>query len=191
MKRGKILLTILIGLFLINFASAYYSYSLSDMLNEFDASTVFLVAIFIVLFAFVNYSTSKMFKDNKATGGIVAFCVSFLAVYGINKTGFDFENIFYNLGYSLGLSEDLIYTIIVLLVIAGLAYLFFFWQHRRQAPYLVGFLMIIASFFTYESASLIILGVILIIIGWFMNRGPSNPNRSRRTHHYVGQGGGI
>jgi len=170
MKRGKILLTILIGLFLLNFASAYYSYSLSDMLNEFDASTVFLVAIFIVLFALINYSTSKMFKDNKATGGIVSFCISFLAVYGINRSGFNFENIFYNLGYSLGIPEDLLYTIIVILVVAGLAYLFFVWERRRQAPYIVGILMIISSFFMYESEMLIILGIIVMIVGWFIYR---------------------
>ena len=184
MKRGKILLTLFIGLFLLNFTSAYYSYSLSDILNQIDASTVFLGAVFIIAFALINQGLSKTFKDNKAAGGIIAFAASFMITYGINRSGFDFENIFYNFGYSLGLSEDLLYTIIVIIIIAGLAYLFFFWKHKKQAPYLVGVLLIITSFFAYENAILIILGIIVIIVGWFMNRDKSGQNQSNMGHAY-------
>jgi len=170
MKRGKlILLSFIVGIFLLNFASAYYSYSLSDILNQIDASTVFLGAIFIIAFALINQGLSKTFKDNKAAGGIIAFAASFMITYGINRSGFDFENIFYNFGYSLGLSEDLIYTIVMVLLIAGVIYLI--WKLAKESLVIIGGLLIATSFFTYERENLIILGIILIIIRVFIKKG--------------------
>jgi len=172
MKKRSLLLTFLvIGLFLINFASAYYGgSSLSDLLNQMDSSTIFLGAIFIIAFAFINYSLSKaVFRDNKTTAGIVAFCVSFLITYGINRTGFDFEGLFYNLGYSIGLSGDILYMVIFLVLIAGIVYLI--WKFAKESLIIIGILSIVASFFTYKKIILIFLGLVLIISRFFIKKG--------------------
>jgi len=156
MKKRSLLLTFLvIGLFLL--------------LNQMDSSTIFLGAIFIIAFAFINYSLSKVFRDNKATAGIVAFCVPFLITYGINKTGFDFEGLFYNLGYSIGLSGDILYMVIFLVLIAGIVYLI--WKFAKESLIIIGILLIVASFFTYEKIILIFLGLVLIISRFFIKKG--------------------
>ena len=70
----------------ISFTSAYST--LSDTLNRIEPSTVILAVSFIVIFAFVYYSTLKFFKeDNKKIAAIVAFVVAFFGMYGINLYG--------------------------------------------------------------------------------------------------------
>ena len=172
MKRGQtLLLSVMLGIFFINLVSAAYygSYSLSNLLNEIDASTIFLGAVFIIAFAFINFSLSKVFKDNKATSGIVAFAVSLLITYGINRSSFDFENLFYNFGYTMGLSSDIIYMIGFIVFIALIVYLA--WKLKKESLVVIGGLLIALSFFTYEKLILIIFGVLLIIARFFIKKG--------------------
>jgi len=181
MKKRNLLLTFVIGLFLINLTSAYYGgSSLSDLLDQIDSSTIFLGAIFIIAFAFINYSLSKvLFKDNKATAGVVAFAVSVLITYGINRTGLDFEGFFYNFGYSLGLSGDILYMIISLVLIAGIAYLI--WKFAKESLVIIGGLFILASFFAYEKVVLIFLGIVLIISRFFIKKGTWEKNKKSNS----------
>jgi hypothetical protein len=176
MKRGKIFLFLIIGLFLTNLSSAYYGNSLSNLLDGLDSSTIFLGAIFIIAFAFINYSLSKIFRENKAASGIVAFAVSFLIIYGINRTGFDFEGLFYNFGYRLGFSRDMLYMIVFLVIIAGIIYLIL--KFAKESLVIIGGLLILASFFTYEKVILIFFGIVLIISRFFIKKGTWEKKRN-------------
>jgi len=170
-KKGSLFLAIITGLFLISFASAYYgsysSFSLSNLLDSIDSSTMLLGVLFIVFFAFLNFSLLKIFKENKATAGIVAFALSILITYGINKTGFDIEGLFYNIGFS----EGFLATIIPLILLGGAIYLGI---RFGFGIVLIGFglLLGVVSFtnLIYEKGIGLLIGIILIIIGVYINK---------------------
>ena len=168
--RKRVLL--ILNLFLINFVSAYYgsysSFSLGDLLDAIEPSTMILGAVFIISFAFVNFSLLKVFKDkygepNKATAGVVAFVVSLLITYGINRTGFDFEGLFFN----IGISSDLLYTIMPLILLAGLIYLTY--KFRYKTLIVLGLLLIGVSFtdLIYSKGATILIGIVLLALGFF------------------------
>ncbi|MDO8622772.1 MAG: hypothetical protein Q7R52_00845 [archaeon] len=165
MKNKVIFSTaILTALFSLNLVSAQ-SFSLSDFFYNIDPSTMILGVVFLISFALINFSLKRIFKDNAAVPAIVALCISLLIVYGLNLSGFDYENWI----YGLGISEDLVYTIsLVVLPIVGIYVL---WNYG-WGYLLLGFgtLFGILSYFAYEktllivtSAAFIIIGVILII----------------------------
>ena len=169
-KKRNLFLAIITGLFLISFASAYYgsynSFSLSDLLNNIDSSTMLLGVLFIVSFAFLNFSLLKIFKDNKATAGIVAFALSLLITYGINKTGFDIEGLFYNIGFS----EGFLATIIPLILLGGIIYLGI--RFTFGIVLIVsGSLLCMASFtnLIYEKGITLFLGFVFLVIGIYVN----------------------
>jgi len=176
MKKSLIISSI-ITLTLINFVSAYYgsysSFSLSNLLNEIDSSTMILGAVFIISFALINFALSKFFKDkhgepNKVIAGIVSFVISLWMTWEINKRGFDIERLFYNFGYNIGFSSDVLSTIIPLLLIAGTIYLFV--KLKTNALFIIGGLLIAVSFTNlfYEKGITLIIGIILLLIGGYI-----------------------
>jgi hypothetical protein len=159
--QKRVLLSLILGIFLISFVSAF---TLSDLLENIESSTVLLVAVFTISFAILNFALSKFFKDksgepNKAIVGVIAFVMSFLITYGINKTGFDIEGLFFN----IGISSELLYTIIPIIIIGGLALII--WKYKKKSLFILGGLLILLSFFIYEKTLILTLGIILVIIG--------------------------
>ena len=160
MQKGKLFIWIL-SLFFINSVSAY---SLSDLLGSIESSTILLIAVFTISFALLNFALSKFFKDkygepNKAIVGIVAFVISFLIAYGINKTGFDIEGLFFD----IGISSELLYTIIPIIIIGCIILLI--WKFKKKSLFILGGLLILLSFFIYEKTLILILGIILLLVG--------------------------
>lgn len=102
----------------IGFISAQ-SFSLSDVLSTFDPSTVVLSILFMIFFAVLYFSTSKMFKGNKAVSVVISLGISLLIIYGINSST-NIQNIY----SGLGLSSDTIYTIGSILLIVFLIFIF-------------------------------------------------------------------
>ena len=88
---GMILLSFLI---MSNFASAQYYNSFGNILNSVDESTIVLGLIFVIAFVLINYSLSNFFKGNKNVSGTISFAVSLLIVYGINRSGFNYNGLF-------------------------------------------------------------------------------------------------
>jgi len=181
MRRGKLLLISILGLCLINLVSAY---SLGDLLGDIESSTMILGAIFIVSFALLNFALSRFFKDkygepNRVTAGIVAFVISLLITWGINKTGFDIEGLFYD----IGISSDLLYTALPILIIGGIIVLI--WKFAKESLFILGGLSILASFFVYEKIIFIVVGTILIVARFFIPKDKWNmKKKGRRRHRY-------
>jgi hypothetical protein len=184
MKRGFVLPVI--ALFLISFASAYGSYSsfsLSDMLNEIDSATMILGGLFIIFFALSNFALVRAFKGNKAVAGVVSFVVSLFAIYGINKTGFDFEGLF----YGFGISENLLYTVLPIVLLVGTIILI--WKIGVGLTFIaLGGLLILITVFTeliYENGIAMIFGVGLFFAGlWLWRRA-----KRKEAGLYDGYGG--
>jgi hypothetical protein len=124
-----------------------------------------LGTIFIVSFALIHFASLRSFKDkygepNRGTAFVIAFAVSLLITWGINKTGFDFEGLFFD----LGISSDLLYTILPLILLAGIIYLFY--RLKTKALFIFGGLLILVSFteMVYEKGLVLGIGVFLLLI---------------------------
>ncbi len=184
----------ILSLFLINFISAYYgsytSFSLSDLLDSIDSSTMILGAAFIISFAFINFALSKVFKDkygepNKATAGVVSFVIALLITYGINKTGFDFEGLFFDIGFS----EGVLYTILPLVLLAGIIFLGIKFGFRVILIVLGGLLFIISlTDLIYSKGIAIVISLGLIGLGIFLpNFGGYLDYKKRLSEQKYGQ----
>ena len=156
MKKGALFIFLL----LISVSLASAQTSLSDLLDQIDQSMVILSAIFIISFSILFFALSKSaFKTNKSIAGIISAIIAFLITYGINKTGFDFQGLFYD----IGISEGVLMTIIPVIIIAGA--IFIIVKLKGGSLLVFGGLLIVLSFFVYEKTIPIILGIILLIIG--------------------------
>ncbi len=107
----------------MGFVSAQYYWggsdrlTLSDLLNMIDAQTMIIVIVFIVSFALLFFSLSKIFKGQKAIAGIVAFALAFLITYSINKMDLDLENLLYDMGLTLEMLHIIFPIFIIILVL--------------------------------------------------------------------------
>jgi len=143
-----------------------------NVLGGIDPNTMILGLLFVIFFAIINFALGKSLRDKK-TSGIIAFCISLLAVYGINRTNFDVSGMF----YSIGISEEMIYTILPWIILVGL--IFMIWKLKLPLTLmLVGIILIIASFFVYEQTWVLIVGIVLFVLGFLLwlrrkKKGPS------------------
>jgi len=152
---------------MINFVSAqfYGGFSLSDILSSIDSSTMILGVMFIVVFAFLKYSLSRVFRDNAAIAGVIAFAISLGVIWGVNRTGLDFEGFF----YTLGVSEGFLFIILPLILIGGAAYLGIKYSFGALLTVIGGFFMILSfTDFIYETATTFIIGLIFLGIGFWL-----------------------
>jgi len=173
----KKLLTLISSIFMINLVSAYYgsyrSFSLSDFLDSIDAATLVLVMLFILFFAILNYILARVFKDNKATAGVVAFCVSVLATYGINRF-WDVEDLFYMIGFS----DTTLFVILPILILVAI--IFLVWKFGIAKTLLFIAVSSIGVSFTnlvYVKMIPIIMGIVFLVIGlWLLAKEQKEPN---------------
>src|SRR3989339_181449 len=75
------------------------------------------LSIFLIHFINASYNTFSLrrYFKNDSWAGIGAFCVSFLIIYLLNKSGFDFNGLF----FSFGFSENLLYSILPIIFLIG------------------------------------------------------------------------
>ncbi len=155
--------TLFIFLLVISLSFVSAQGSFSDLLDQLDQSMVVLSAIFIISFAVIFFSLSKsIFKNNTTISGVISAVISFLIIYGINKTGFDFEGFFYD----IGLSGDILMAIIPFIIIGGVIFLII--KLKSGSLLVFGALLIGLSFFAYEGLVLAIIGGALLIVGLFL-----------------------
>ena len=113
MKRGLLgfpLLILLTKVISAQFYSGYGGFSLAGFFDRIDPQTIIFALLFLIFFVLIFYPLSRVFKDphgqpNKGIAGTLAFAVASLIIYGLYRTGFNFEGIFYD----IGLSADSLY----------------------------------------------------------------------------------
>lgn len=155
----------LFSLLFINFASAM---SLSDYLYSIDPSTIFLGAVFLIAFTLINYPLSKFFKDKPAIAGIIAFCLSMLIVYGINRFGLNLDDLL----YGIGLNEEILYPVLFLALLLGAIAVIVKFSFSTLLLTL-GVLFVLMGFFAEREKTSIFIGAILLILGtilWWRKR---------------------
>lgn len=138
---------------------------LNDFLYAIDPNTMILGLLFVIFFAIINFALYRMLK-NKGTSSIISFCVSLLAVYGINRTNFDISGVFYN----IGVTEGMIYTVVPILILVGLG--FMIWKLKLSwTLMLIGAILIIASLIPgllFEKGTVMIIGIVLLVLGFIL-----------------------
>ncbi|MDO8528604.1 MAG: hypothetical protein Q7S06_01780 [Nanoarchaeota archaeon] len=91
--------------------------TISDLLNMIDARTMVLVVVFIVSFALLFFSLSRVFRGEKAIAGIVSLAMALLIAYAINKMDLDLENLLYDMGLTLEALHIIFPIFIIVLVL--------------------------------------------------------------------------
>jgi hypothetical protein len=134
---------------------------LNDFLYNIDANTILLALLFVVFFAIINFGLSRALKD-RGTSSIISFCISLLAVYGINKTSLDLTGFF----SGIGLTENIIYSIVPIVIVVGLG--FMIWRLKLSwTLILTGVFLIIISLtsIVYEKTWVLAVGIALLVLG--------------------------
>src|SRR3989339_438789 len=179
----RCLLFLFLSIFLIHFINASYNtFSLENFAENifdfFDASTIILGSLLILFFIPVNFALRRYFKNDSG-----AFCVSFLIIYLLNKSGFDFNGLF----FSFGFSENLLYSILPIIFLIG--FIIFIWYFSFSALFLssslILFILTIFTNFIYEKGAALVFGAILFLIGvWLWNKG-NKGNTGVRVNNLV------
>lgn len=168
MKKG--VLGIFLILIMIGFVSAQST--LSDLLSQLDQSTVTLFAVFILSFSILFFSLNKtVFKDNRSIAGLIAGVIAFFIVYEVNQSGFNISGFFFN----FGISSDTFGIIIPVVILAGV--IFTIVKLKASSFFVFGGVLILLSFFVYESTILIVSGIILLVAGLFFPKRKEKPLR--------------
>jgi hypothetical protein len=130
-----------------------------ELIGGLDTGTIILGLLFVIFFVFIQLILSRMLKD-KNSASIIALCMSLLSIYGISKTGFDLTEFF----YGVGINDNIIYTIIPIIILVGLIYLF--WKVKLRFILTgAGIIMIVGSFFVYEKTTVLIIGIVALVLG--------------------------
>ena len=161
-KKG--LLFLLLGIFLISFASAQSSL---DLGNIFDSSLIIYGGTFVIFFAFINFLLGRsIFKgdESKTTRVVISLVISLMSVYGLS-TG-EFLS-----GFGTGYIGDIFIgnflpTILTIIFIAGIVFFIWKWGFSNVLM-ILGALSIIISLtnLAYEKNVFFVLGIIFLVIG--------------------------
>src|SRR3989338_5984039 len=122
--QKKELLFLILGIFLISFASAQSSLDLGSI---FDSSLIIYGGTFVIFFAFINFLLGRSVfrgEESKTTRVVISLVVSLMSVYGLS-TG-EFLS-----GFGTGYIGDIFIgnflpTILTIIFIAGIV--FFIWR---------------------------------------------------------------
>ena len=166
LMQKRELLFLILGIFLISFASAQ-SYSSLDFGNIFDSSLIIYGGAFVIFFAFINFLLGRsIFKgdESKTTRVVISLVVSLMSVYGLS-TG-EFLSGFgtgYVGNFFVG---DILPTIITIIFIAGIVFFIWKWGFSNVLM-ILGALSIIISLtnLAYEKNVFFVLGIIFLVIG--------------------------
>ncbi|HJZ18812.1 MAG TPA: hypothetical protein VJ208_01800 [Candidatus Nanoarchaeia archaeon] len=187
MKKRGLALTLFLTLLLVNLVSAQFYGGVGNLLDSIDDSTIVLLAIFLIVFALVNFSISRFTKGNKAISATIAFSFALLTIWGVNRSGLGYTNLFYNLFFFLpvGFLETL-----WPLLLAGLWAVLIIKYHFKKGTGILligtGALLIFMSVtgLTYEVGTSSAIGFVLIIfgIGFWIWKSREHTRRIRDTY---------
>ncbi len=159
MKKGWLLLSAFASLIsFISFTSAQSV--ISDIFAGIDATTITLAILFVVFFAVLYFSTSKIFKGNKTISAVISLALALLLVYWINQSA--------NIGglfAGIGISGDSLYTIGSIFIIAFTIFLFI--KIKSLALFVLGGILIAVAIsgLIYDTTTVAVIGIVLVILG--------------------------
>lgn len=164
-KRG-LLLSLILGVFLISFVSAQFLGRFYG--GYFDESLFIYGGLFILFFALINFILGRtIFGENQATKAVISLVISLFAVYGISTSNWGISTgNFYLGGFYFG---EFWPSILTILLIAGIIYFIYKWG-LGSVLMVLGLLLIGISLtdLVFEKGVVLIAGIILFVIGVFL-----------------------
>jgi hypothetical protein len=173
-----------------------YGFSFSTFLQNIDFTMLSLAALFVILFAFFYFSLSKIFKSknksqDKALSAVVAIALSAVVVAWVARSGFNIADFWNN----LGISSDILYILLPLLIIAGLVFMATKLKFGLGGILLIiGLLLIVLTFtnFIYEKGFSFVAGLIFSGIGiWLLARKGEGKDGKKTSVASILVGGAI
>ncbi|MBI2003899.1 hypothetical protein HYS72_00340 [Candidatus Pacearchaeota archaeon] len=165
--QKKELLFLILGIFLISFASAQSYGSSLNLGNIFDSSLIIYGGTFVIFFVFINFLLGRsIFKgdESKTSRVVISLVVSLMSVYGLS-TG-EFLSGFgtgYVGNFFVG---DILPTIITIIFIAGIVFFIWKWGFSNVLMILGALSIIISTTnLVYEKSVFFVLGIIFLVIG--------------------------
>ncbi len=133
--------------------------TLSDIFSGIDPTLITLAILFVIFFAVLYFSTSKMFKGNKTIAAVISLALSLLIVYWVNQSA-DIGGLF----AGLGISGDTLYTLGSVLLIVFLIFLFI--KLKSKALFILSGIFIIAGVtnLVYETTAALAIGILLGVV---------------------------
>lgn len=157
MKKGVLLV---LSLILINGVSAYGFFD--SIFYSLNPSDVFLGISFIISFALMNFILNriKIFDSNKAIPVVISLALSIGIIYGLYNYGFNFDNMYYGLGFD---SDIMSMVLPIILLLAAIA----IWVKYSLGTLflIIGSFFSLLSFIAIEKDASLIIGVIFLILG--------------------------
>ena len=138
---------------------------LSDLLDSIAEGTLILLLVFVISFALLFFALNRALKGNTPIVAVISFALSFGITYWVNKADFDLGGWIYD----IGISEEILSILIPILAIALIIFLVM--KLRRDSLFIFGGFLLASSLFVYEKAIVIVLGIILILVRFFIGRG--------------------
>ncbi len=157
--QKRVLSLLLLMIISLNFISAA-TFSLKEILSTIDEGSLIVIFVFIVSFALIFFSSSKLFKTNNTIAAIISLATSFFITYWVSKSDLNLGNLFSN----IGISEETLYIIIPIFAIAFAIFLII--TLKTKSFLIFGGLLMIASFFIEEQALVMIIGAGLLVVGF-------------------------
>ena len=174
MKRGYIFT--FLSLLSLSFASAYgggySSFGFSGLFSEFNISMYLNALLFVTLFAVIFFILKKSpFRDNSAVCWIISLCVASFGMWGIILSGFSFEDLI----YSLGISSELIPTVLAMIGVAIAIFIILKYGFRNFLATvfaLLGALLVALSLFgvVYEQGAGILIGLGFLLLALILKK---------------------
>ncbi len=179
MKKKGVL--VILSLFLIKFVSAqffggggYGTFSLGNLFDSFDSSTITYVLLFLIFLTIIHLSLSKsrLFRNpngqpNTAASGVVSFAISALIVYYLYRNGYDFSSLLSGLGFQgnlLSLLMIILFAILAMVII---------WMFKIPGFFgIAGLFFIIAPFtgLIYERFTSVVIGIISLVLAVLISK---------------------
>ncbi len=152
----------------LNFVSAqgFGDFYFGGVFSSLNIGMYLDALLFVAIFAIIYFALGKsIFHGNKPVSFIVSLCVSSFVIYGIFTTGFSFENLL----YSMGISSDILPTI---LWMVGVVISLFLLKKFGFRNFIATFFALAGIFFVgisllgiiYEQGAGLTLGIFLIIL---------------------------
>ena len=137
------------------------------ILNSLDPSTAILGSIFILAFSLIFFSLTNLgkFKDQRGIAGIIAFVISFMIVYFIHRSGMNYQNIYYDLFYNIGLSSEVASTFLPIILFIASIFLVMKFGFSTLLVVFGLFTFGYGAGFAYERVTTMFIGAVITIIG--------------------------
>ena len=149
-----------------SFGYSWYDFSIRGFFQGVNMEMMIWAIIFLIFLFVMNIIFKRAFKNQKATGTVIALAVSTLSVFYMSKK-IDILPMFYSTGIDASFIKPVLY------ILGAIFLIFIIYKWGISALFLLlGLVLLISGIFgwAYQGALAIVLGIVLILIGLWIRK---------------------